>query len=147
MNTLNRLDKIVTKRFTCLLCLLSLTMACPAQSVLKPGDMVAICGDSITEQKQYSVFIEDYLVMCQPEANLRAAQFGRAGDVNDAVRRMDKEVLRFNPTVATISYGMNDGNMNDEIIRNYARYTQSSIRKLKDGGVRVIVVGSPGCVD
>ena len=28
--------------------------------LLKRGDRLAICGDSITEQKQYSVFIEDF---------------------------------------------------------------------------------------
>ena len=33
---------------------------------LKSGDYVAVIGDSITEQKQYSVFIEDYLLMCEP---------------------------------------------------------------------------------
>ena len=31
---------------------------------LQAQDFVAVCGDSITEQKQYSVFIEDYLLMC-----------------------------------------------------------------------------------
>src|SRR6266404_7212817 len=31
---------------------------------LKRGDRLAICGDSITEQKMYSRIIEDYLTMC-----------------------------------------------------------------------------------
>ncbi|MHC4913054.1 MAG: hypothetical protein ACYTE5_08635, partial [Planctomycetota bacterium] len=30
---------------------------------LQQGDFVAICGDSITEQKQYSVYVQDYLLM------------------------------------------------------------------------------------
>src|SRR4051812_11218715 len=47
---------------------------------LKAGDYVAIIGDSITEQKQYSVFIEDYLTMCRPAADLRATQFGWGGE-------------------------------------------------------------------
>jgi hypothetical protein len=42
---------------------------------LHSGDTLAICGDSITEQKMYSVFIEDYLLMCQPATNLAAHQF------------------------------------------------------------------------
>ena len=33
----------------------------PSGPVLQKGDRLAICGDSITEQKQYSVFIADYL--------------------------------------------------------------------------------------
>ena len=47
---------------------------------LQAGDFVAVVGDSITEQKQYSVFIEDYLLMCQPAADLRTAQFGWGGE-------------------------------------------------------------------
>jgi len=36
--------------------------------------------DSITEQRLYSVFIEDYLLMCQPVADLKATQFAGAGE-------------------------------------------------------------------
>ncbi|HEX8913590.1 MAG TPA: hypothetical protein VF796_14625, partial [Humisphaera sp.] len=39
---------------------------------LKDGDAVAIVGDSITEQKQYSVSIETYLLACQPAKGLKA---------------------------------------------------------------------------
>ena len=48
---------------------------------LKDTDFLAICGDSITEQKLYSLYIEDYLLMCRPHANLRAMQFGWGGEV------------------------------------------------------------------
>ena len=37
-----------------------------AEAVMKAGDYVAIIGDSITEQKLYSLYMEDYLLMCQP---------------------------------------------------------------------------------
>src|SRR3954466_9242175 len=47
---------------------------------LQPGDTVAVIGDSITEQKMYSVFIEDYLLMCQPAAPARIMQFGWGGE-------------------------------------------------------------------
>ena len=30
---------------------------------MRDGDFVAVCGDSITEQRLYSVLIEDYLFM------------------------------------------------------------------------------------
>jgi hypothetical protein len=39
---------------------------------LRAGDLVGICGDSITEQKIYSVDIADYLLMCQPKPKLVA---------------------------------------------------------------------------
>ena len=34
-----------------------------AEVLLKSNDRLAICGDSITEQKMYSRIIEDYLTM------------------------------------------------------------------------------------
>ena len=53
------------------LCVLALVSISRAEG-LKEGDRVAIIGDSITEQKRYSVFIEDYLLMCKPRTELRA---------------------------------------------------------------------------
>ena len=37
--------------------LILLTASLRAELLLQPGDMVAICGDSITEQKMYSVYM------------------------------------------------------------------------------------------
>ena len=39
----------------------------PEGLLLKKGDRLAICGDSITEQKMYSRIIEDYLTACLPQ--------------------------------------------------------------------------------
>ena len=50
-----------------------------AQS-LQLADRVAICGDSITEQKMYSMYMEDYLLICQPQAQVQAIQFGWSGE-------------------------------------------------------------------
>ena len=77
---------------------------------MKPNDSLAICGDSITEQKLYSVFIEDYLLMCQPVGGVQTMQFGWSGEKADGfLARMENDVLRFKPRVATTCYGMNDG--------------------------------------
>ncbi len=45
---------------------------------LQKGDLLAICGDSITEQTLYSVFIEEYLLACRPMGidKIRALQAG-----------------------------------------------------------------------
>jgi hypothetical protein len=37
------------------------------QLLLKKGDRLAICGDSITEQKMYSRAMETYLTVCVPD--------------------------------------------------------------------------------
>ena len=70
------------KLVTLIVCLLSLA-ASDADPVLKPNDSLAICGDSITEQKLYSVFIEDYMLMCQPVSNIQTMQFGWSGEKAD----------------------------------------------------------------
>src|SRR5689334_24154071 len=90
--------------------LLGTTLA-RAEPVAKNGDLVAIVGDSITEQKLYSVFIEDYLLACKPAGkDVRTMQFGWGGETSwGFVARMDNDCLRFKPNVMTTCYGMNDG--------------------------------------
>jgi len=51
----------------------------PSGLVLKKGDRLAICGDSITEQKMYSRIMEDYLTMCVPELEVSVRQYGWGG--------------------------------------------------------------------
>ena len=52
----------------------------PSGLALKKGDRLAICGDSITEQKMYSRIMEDYLTMCVPELKITVRQFGWSGE-------------------------------------------------------------------
>ncbi|HEY0258199.1 MAG TPA: GDSL-type esterase/lipase family protein, partial [Candidatus Methylacidiphilales bacterium] len=131
--------------------LLFLAAPLRADPVLQPHDFLAICGDSITEQKRYSVFMEDYLLMCQPAEGLQAAQFGWSGEkAGGFAARIKDEVLPFKPTVATTCYGMNDGfyaPMSESTGNTYRVAMTASVERLKAGGVRAIIVGSPGCVD
>jgi lysophospholipase L1-like esterase len=134
-----------------LLACCSWSTARAGESTLKEGDLVAICGDSITEQKDYSVDIEDYLVMCQPTANLQADQFGWGGETSwGFLARLANDTLPFHPSVATTCYGMNDGGyapLTPERGKQYHDAQQGIVAAFKKAGVRVIVVGSPGCVD
>ena len=47
-----------------------------AVPVIEKGDVVAVCGDSLAEQKVYSVYIEDYLLMCQPAPDVKTLGCG-----------------------------------------------------------------------
>jgi lysophospholipase L1-like esterase len=120
------------------------------QPILRPDDRLAICGDSITEQRVYSAFIEDYLLMCQPAPRLTAVQFGWGGETSwQFLPRIEHDVLPFKPTIATIFYGMNDGGyaaLTAEREGKFREAMRGAVRKFKDAGVRV-VVASPGCVD
>lgn len=122
-----------------------------ADAKLQNGDYVAVIGDSITEQRLYSLFIEDYLLMCKPATELRATQFGWGGETAPGFAgRMANDALRFKPTVATTCFGMNDGGyspMDPGKAQRYRNGQKSIVRQLKEAGVRQIVVGSPGCVD
>lgn len=121
-----------------------------AETGLKPGDLVAVVGDSITEQKLYSVFIEDYLLMCQP-VRVRVVQFGWGGETSwGFADRIKNDMLRFKPTVVTTCFGMNDGQYAPMYPGKAARYRENQqkiVERCQRAGVRLIVVGSPGCVD
>src|SRR5207302_8799402 len=81
----------------------------PSGLLLKKGDRLAICGDSITEQKMYSRIMETYLTVCVPELEITARQYGWSGETAPGfLARMTNDCLRFHPTVATTCYGMND---------------------------------------
>ncbi len=118
---------------------------------LQPGDLVAICGDSITEQRLYTVDMADYLLMCQPQPKLSAIQFGWSGErAPQFLARMQNDALVFKPTVATTLYGMNDGGYgpsNPQILDTYRESMTKIVQTLKASGVRFIVVGTPGAVD
>lgn len=122
-----------------------------AELQLKDGDVLAICGDSITAQMLYSVFVEEYLLMCQPAGKLQAMQSGWPGEASWGFRwRIDQSIKPFKPTVVTICYGMNDGAyrpMSDATGRHYYSTMKAVVAKFKQMGVRTIILGSPGAVD
>lgn len=118
--------------------------------LLKKGDRLAVVGDSITEQKQYSRFIEDYLLACTPELGLQIFQFGWSGErAPGFANRMDNDLVPWKPTVVTTAFGMNDGSYrpyDDGIGKTYEDGTRRIQDKMKEIGARM-VVGGPGPVD
>jgi lysophospholipase L1-like esterase len=116
---------------------------------LKAGDRLAICGDSITEQRMYSRLIEDYLTMCVPELDVTVRQYGWSGErAPGFLARMTNDCLRFKPTIATTCYGMNDHEYRpyeDRIGKTYEEKSLAIVEAFKANGARV-VMGSPGCV-
>jgi len=121
----------------------------PHGLALKPGDRLAICGDSITEQKMYSRLMEDYLTMCVPELKVTVRQYGWGGErAPGFLARMTNDCLRFKPTIATTCYGMNDHEYRayeDRIGATYRTNSDAIVKAFEANGARVIQ-GSPGCV-
>ena len=121
--------------------LFCLGMTAAADPLLQPNDRLAICGDGMTADWGYSLYLEDYLLMDQPIAGLDIAQFGwMANDPVSFLARMNTDLLPFKPTVALLDF--NSGDVNTR-----AEAQTKLVEALKKAGVRTIVIGSPVCVD
>lgn len=81
---------------------------------VRDGDRVLFYGDSITEQRLYTTFVEDYVVTRFPNWRVRFASAGWAGDRvtggagGSIDQRLERDVIAFRPTVMTVMLGMND---------------------------------------
>jgi lysophospholipase L1-like esterase len=120
-----------------------------ATLLLQKDDRLAICGDSITEQKMYSRIMEAYITAARSDLHVTVRQHGWSGEqAGGFLKRMDNDVLRFKPTIATTCYGMNDFRYvpQDETIAATFRANQTAVvRKFKEAGARV-VLGSSGTI-
>lgn len=133
---------------------LLLSGLCPLrseESAVLPGSRVAIVGDSITEQKLYSKYVECWLLACSGIPNIRVMQFGWGGETAAGfANRADNDLGVFDPDVVTLCYGMNDGGYQpwkEEIGDAYEKNMRTVLDRLAALDVKSIVVGSPGAVD
>ncbi len=105
-----------------------------------PNARVAIIGDSITEQKSYSKFIEAYLLACTGRKDIHCFQFGWGGETASGFKqREDNDLGVFHPTAATFCYGMNDCGYvpyKDNIGAGYEANMREVLRKAQAMGVR-----------
>ena len=118
---------------------------------LKDGDRVVFYGDSITEQRLYTTFVETYAVTRFPKANLTFVHSGWGGDRvtggggGPVDVRLTRDVEAYKPTVVTIMLGMNDGSyqpFRDPIFNTYAEGYKHIVDKLKADvpGVRLTLI-------
>ena len=116
----------------------------------KTGDRIVFLGDSITEQYQYSSYIELYLTTRFPKWNLTFINAGIGGDTAiGGARRFTSHVLDEKPTALTIDFGMNDGGygaFNTNGNKVYVKNTAAMLDMAKKAGVRVALI-SPNVVD
>ena len=134
-----------------LIAFLLATVALRAESILPANARVAIIGDSITEQKLYSKYIETYLLACTGRSDIHVFQFGWSGErAGGFAARLENDLAVFKPNVATTCYGMNYGSYKPYVPENGAEYENNMravLAGLKKVGVQAIAVGSPGGVD
>lgn len=116
----------------------------------KPGDRIVFLGDSITEQYQYSSYIELYLTTRFPDGHFSFINAGIGGDTaNGGASRFQNHVLNEKPTAVTINFGMNDGGYGEfkpAANKTYTESTTAMLERAKKAGVRVALL-SPNAVD
>jgi lysophospholipase L1-like esterase len=116
----------------------------------QPNDRIVFLGDSITEQYQYSTYLELYLTTRFPDWNLTFINAGISGDTaTGGANRFANHVLAEKPTCVTINFGMNDagyGNFDPNRHKPYVENTTKMLQAAKAAGVRVALL-SPNAVD
>jgi lysophospholipase L1-like esterase len=81
-----------------------------AKLELADGDSIVFLGDSITHQRLYTQYVEDYFYTRMPHLRLKLHNAGVGGArAWDALQRFDKDVAAYTPKYVTILLGMNDG--------------------------------------
>lgn len=159
------------KRLFTLLASLGLaTRLFAADFFIRDGDRVVFLGDSITEQRLYTTYIEAYALTRHPQWQLTFRNVGWGGDtawlrqrahpdeaklfaadeatqqkmVEDAVARgLGRDVLPLKPTAVTVDFGMNDHSYQPfraDIFGAYVRSQTELTKVLKANGARVALL-------
>jgi PKD repeat protein len=108
---------------------------------------LAIWGDSITEQRIYSMYTEAYLLACAGRKDVTVCVFGHDGETLGALLSRKLDLEAFHPTVVSFNYGMN--NARDAIPWTDTHGTQfegtlkESLAMLTGKGFQVIIAGPP----
>ena len=135
------------------------TAGLSADFAIHDGERVVFLGDSITEQRLYTTYIEAYALSRHPEWKLTFRNVGWGGDtawlrqrthpdesklfaadanaqqkmVEDSVGRgLERDVLPLKPTFVTVKFGMNDHSYQPFRADIFAAYTRSQAEISKD---------------
>jgi len=98
------------------LCLLAgFSVMAHSQFVLRDGDTVVFYGDSITAQRLYTRYIEDFVLTRYPQLHIKFINSGVPGDsvsggyAGTMAERVQRDIQPFHPAMITVMLGMNDG--------------------------------------
>jgi lysophospholipase L1-like esterase len=113
-----------------------------AKLELKDGDSIVFLGDSITHQRLYTQYVEDYFYTRMPHIRLKLHNAGVGGArAWDALQRFEKDVAAYNPKYVTILLGMNDGSyqpFNQGIFDTYRNDMKEVLAKIQEIGATPI---------
>jgi lysophospholipase L1-like esterase len=113
-----------------------------AKLELNDGDSIVFLGDSITHQRLYTQYVEDYFYTRMPQVRLKLHNAGVGGArAWDALQRFDKDVAAYKPKYVTILLGMNDGSyqpFNQGIFDTYRNDMTAVLAKIQEIGATPI---------
>lgn len=125
--------------------------AADAPFYLKDGDRVVFYGDSITEQRLYTTFVETYVVTRFPKMDVTFVHSGWGGDRvtggggGPIDVRLERDVFPYRPTVVTVMLGMNDAGVRpfdpktfETFVKGYEHIVESAKSHLP--GVRMTLI-------
>lgn len=136
----------------CFLCWGGATaLSAQGTSQIHPGDRVVFYGDSITDQRLYTVFVETYIVTRFPNLDVSFVHSGWGGDRvtggggGPIDLRLQRDVIAYKPTVMSIMLGMNDGGYqayNEALFHTYVDGYQHIITSVKSAlpGIRITAI-------
>ncbi|HUE03536.1 MAG TPA: SGNH/GDSL hydrolase family protein [Bryobacteraceae bacterium] len=118
---------------------------------LHDGDRVVFYGDSITDQRLYTTFVETYVLTRFPRMKVVFVHSGVGGDrvsgggAGPIDVRLPRDVVAYKPTVMTIMLGMNDASYrayDQKIFDTYAAGYRHIIQSVKEAlpGLRITVI-------
>lgn len=141
-----------------------------AEFFIHDGDRVVFLGDSITQQKLYTTYIEAYALTRHPDWKLTFRNTGWGGDTawlrqrahsdekklfaaepaeqqamitKSVAAGLGRDVLPLKPTVVTIKFGMNDHayqTFRPDIFAAYVASQKELVKVLKGNGARVALL-------
>jgi lysophospholipase L1-like esterase len=122
------------------LTLAALVAAAPAPASsfhLRSGDRVVFYGDSITDQRLYTSFVETFVLTRFPAMDVRFVHSGWGGDRVTGGQggrvdvRLQRDVVAHRPTVVTVMLGMNDGRYRPFEQELYDRFVEGYERLIR----------------
>jgi lysophospholipase L1-like esterase len=122
---------------------------------LHDGDTVVFYGDSITAQRLYTRFVEDFVLTRYPALNIRFVNAGVPGDTvqggyaGKMADRVERDVAPFHPAMITVMLGMNDGGWGYDTAKAEAAFQQgypaviAALRKAAPGAEITLIRPTP----
>jgi lysophospholipase L1-like esterase len=145
--------RLAGRAFMALTLFLALTTGLKAEGpfAIREGDRIVFYGDSITDQRLYTTFVETYIVTRFPALNVSFVHSGWGGDRvtggggGPIDHRLERDVFAYKPTVVTVMLGMNDASyraFDQKIFDVYSKGYEHLVQSLKSNvpGVRITLI-------